>query len=314
MLAVNETMLIKRITKYGQQNYDEIDNNELSGDRSWEHCHEIFKKYRGQALTDNIKDLLCLHLAWYLASWGMLRNSCLRNFSYQIHKEAVEEIYKSDWDSLWAIDFSKAENEEIAKKIIELSDKLREIYKKILEEHKKLLGNNKSNITDTLQTKILLGTIGCVPAYDTYFKNALRITGIASNTYDEESLIGLIKFYKRNMEEFEKLQKDFHYPSAKVLDMCLFQYGYYASKVESLATDYFKTDYFKEKEIYIDCHKPDHAAFKRQLCLSVIHGYEPAAEADAQSRSLGFEFEDAVKWIKSKLESEKNKEYHKYFD
>ena len=225
-------MYIEQLIEYGKKNYDEINGDELSGDRSWEYCHEIFKKYRNEERTDEAIDLLCLHLSWYLASWGMLRNSFLRVYSYKVHKEAVVEIYKDEWRGLWNIDFSKV-GEEYAGQIMALSAKISEIYKPYLDNARARLGkteNERIGITDTLQTKILLGTVGCVPAYDTYFKRALVDTKIASSTYGKKSLIALAKHYSDNAFEYEKLGrycgKRVSYPSAKILDMCFFQYGY----------------------------------------------------------------------------------------
>jgi len=34
--------------------------------------------------------------------------------------------------------------------------------------------NTEVNVTDTLATKIMLGTMGCIPAYDRYFIAGLR--------------------------------------------------------------------------------------------------------------------------------------------
>lgn len=41
-------------------------------------------------------------------------------------------------------------------------------------------------MTDTLLTKILLGTFGCAPAYDTYFRMALRKYGFQDSFNKEE--------------------------------------------------------------------------------------------------------------------------------
>ena len=42
--------------------------------------------------------------------------------------------------------------------------------------------------TDTLLTKILLGTVGCVPAYDRYFKKTLADTGAAPQAFSAKSI------------------------------------------------------------------------------------------------------------------------------
>lgn len=50
--------------------------------RSWEHCYNAFHDNRH--LPDKT-EFLSLHLAWYLASWGMLRNSFLMERDYLVH-------------------------------------------------------------------------------------------------------------------------------------------------------------------------------------------------------------------------------------
>lgn len=84
--------------------------------------------------------------------------------------------------------------------------------------------------TETLLTKILLGTIGCVPAYDRYFKKAVSLTGAASQSCNARSLMALGKLYIDRRDEFEALRRHcsdrVEYPAAKVIDMCFFEYGF----------------------------------------------------------------------------------------
>ncbi len=296
-------MYIDKLIEFGKKNHNEIETNEFSGDKSWEYCHEIFKKYHKQTRTDEDIDLLCLHLAWYLASWGMLRNSFLRLKSYKIHKEAVELIYNDKWEKLWNINFSDVKKGKYAKLIIELSTELDTIY----QEH---LTDKDKHITDTLKTKILLGTIGCVPAYDTYFKNALKNTAIASNTYNEESLIALSCFYENNEDKFKKLREvcseSVQYTSAKILDMCFFQYGFLSSKIEELASEHLKNIVSN-----FDTRTKKYRTLKRYLCLSVIHGCEAVR---AKCSSNDFDLSSIRKEILEKLKKDKNykEQYSKY--
>ncbi|MBQ8112212.1 MAG: hypothetical protein IJ146_03300, partial [Kiritimatiellae bacterium] len=45
--------------------------------RSWEHCYKVFYEARLKRQKGGCPDYdyLCLHLAFYLASWGMYRGS-----------------------------------------------------------------------------------------------------------------------------------------------------------------------------------------------------------------------------------------------
>ena len=185
---------------------------------SWEYCHEVFKQYR-QGRSEADIDYLCLHLAWYLASWGMLRNSFLMQKDYKIHANVVRLIYQPEWDELWELPSDKLAEDYYAGQIMKL-------YRAIAETYKE---SGAGEPTDTLLTKILLGTLGCVPAYDNYFKKGLSYTGAATQTISVNSLKALGNLYIEREEEFEKLKgycsKRVEYPSAKIIDMCIFEYG-----------------------------------------------------------------------------------------
>lgn len=73
-------------------------------------------------------------------------------------------------------------------------------------------------------------TVGCVPAYDRYFKKALADTGAAPQVFSAKSIRTLGNLYLDHEDEFEKLRKHcgsrIEYPAAKILDMCFFEYGF----------------------------------------------------------------------------------------
>ena len=80
---------------------------------SWEHCYAQFYEARQNPEKPNI-DNLSLHLAFYLASWGMYRGSSfLLQYDYTIHTFVVEEILKQAKDEIMS--FLKGTNEQIAR-------------------------------------------------------------------------------------------------------------------------------------------------------------------------------------------------------
>lgn len=202
----------------GYECYDGIAADPNHRYLSWEHCHEAFKQHR-QGLDENSVDYLCLHLAWYLASWGMLRNSFLMQKDYRIHAAVVRLLFKPEWDSLWDITPEKLAQEFYATRIIKLCEAITEAY----------VASDAGFPTETLLTKILLGTLGCAPAYDRYFKKALSLTGAAQQSCNAKSLMALGKLYIDRKEEFEALRRHcsgrVEYPAAKIIDMCFFEYG-----------------------------------------------------------------------------------------
>ena len=203
----------------GYECYDSMKDDPHHRYLSWEYCHEAFRLNRRPQIDATI-DYLCLHLAWYLASWGMLRNSFLMQKDYKIHADVVRLIYQPEWDDLWDLSPEKLSQEYYADRIMKLSESITEAY----------VASGAGIPTETLLTKILLGTVGCVPAYDRYFKKALADTCAASQVFSAKSIRTLGNLYLDHEDEFEKLRKHcgrrIEYPAAKILDMCFFEYGF----------------------------------------------------------------------------------------
>ena len=139
---------------------------------------------------------------------------------YKIHADVVRLIYQPEWDDLWDISPEKLSQEYYADRIMKLSESITEAY----------VASGAGIPTDTLLTKILLGSVGCVPAYHRYFKKALADTGAASQVFSAKSIRTLGNLYLDHGDEFEKLRKHcdsrIEYPAAKILDMCFFEYGF----------------------------------------------------------------------------------------
>jgi len=171
-----------------------------------------------------------LHLAFYLASWGMYRGSSfLLQKDYKVHKKAVEELMKRKYNPLLGISCVKLIDKKNQLVLQTLIDALRKIYNDIRINVK---GSNLKNaISDTLITKILMGTLGCVPAYDRYFIDGIRKQGVSTGTFNFRSLEQLVEFYSSNKQIFENERKkmkieELDYPQMKIIDMIFWQIGY----------------------------------------------------------------------------------------
>ena len=101
----------------------------------------------------------------------------------------------------------------------------------VFEEARRIRAALHSGASNTLVTKIMLGTFGCVPAFDTYFKKGL---GVA--TFGSKALRRVGEFYNANAEIIERNRVqtlDFNsgraterrYTRAKVIDMIFFVAG-----------------------------------------------------------------------------------------
>jgi hypothetical protein len=86
--------------------------------------------------------------------------------------------------------------------------------------------------TDTLLSKIMLGVLGCVPAYDRYFIDGLKEMKMKHTGFNDASLNELFNFIEKNKTEIEqaqsliKTQSQRHYPLMKIFDMYFWQIGY----------------------------------------------------------------------------------------
>ena len=87
----------------------------------------------------------------------------------------------------------------------------------------------KANVTDTLATKIILGTLGCVPAYDRYFIAGLKSKGLSYSGLRKSNFKKLIEFCNDNSDEFLEAQtiisEDKTYPFMKLVDMYFWRAG-----------------------------------------------------------------------------------------
>lgn len=142
---------------------------------SWQHCYNAFILNRSN-VDENTFDYLALHLAFYLASWGMYRGSSfLLQKDYKVHIPIVKIIMEKQ--------------------------------------------------------KILLGTLGCVPAYDRYYVQAVKQYGISTGNYNRESVKDVAKYYLTYKDDFEIVRAELslhgaEYPTMKLMDMCMWQVAF----------------------------------------------------------------------------------------
>lgn len=205
----------KRLLKDDQHRY-----------KSWEYCYRAFNKEKDTKT-------LALHLGFYLASWGMYRGSSgLLQKDFTIHEKAVE-ILKSAKYAVINTHINKVERENISL-ILELKDDLKNHYEKVTF----FKGNKEQTITptDTLITKIILRTLGCLPAYDRYYIDGIREIGLKGYTLNELSLNNLFDFIEKpnNKKAIAKTQNEIskngvQYPMMKILDMFFWEVGFQAN-------------------------------------------------------------------------------------
>lgn len=199
---------------------------------SYEHCRKYFLDNR---YFPEKYDLITLHLYAYLASWGMLRNSFLLENDYLFNKPVVEILCKSEYDCLKYFDPFGPDAEDYLEPIMKLKKEIKKCYEAKGIDH----------VTDTLVSKIILGTLGCVPAYDTNFKSGLdeyfgkeEVNKNGLKKFEESSINVMIDFAIKNKKEIENACKELDqlsgvkglYTPMKIIDMYFFEVGLEAKK------------------------------------------------------------------------------------
>lgn len=189
---------------------------------SFDFCFNYFQQARAKNELDHLLDVdrqetTCLQLAFYLASWGMLRGKA-DLLQHSAHKllGVVEFLIGQDKE-VWEIDANTLKDDYQV--IRDLSRGIRRSF-----------GTGVS-VTDTLSTKIILGVMGSVPAFDRYFRK-----GFGCSTFGPKSLRGIGSFYEEHAEAIDSIdiptldfttgeETDIRYTRSKLIDMAFFTLG-----------------------------------------------------------------------------------------
>jgi len=188
---------------------------------SFDYCHNYFRAHHDDGRVANLTDpdaiqLSCLHLGFYLASWGMLRGSSVLLQRSVKHFAPVIEVIAQSPPDIWSIDANDY-GDKACSVLFDVGRRVRAAF--------------PEGASDILVTKIMLGVYGCVPAFDTYFKK-----GFGVSTFGRKALDRVTRFYADNADVIEQHRVptiDFAtgeptercYSRAKVIDMIFFVEG-----------------------------------------------------------------------------------------
>ena len=219
---------IDELISAAQTFYDDARANENGRSRSWEHCYRVFRDARTDPSPDY--DYLSLHLAFYLASWGMYRGSSfLLQKDYKVLLPIVEKVLKPEYDCLFGLACADVRNDDVRAQLKELYDDIADDFHPIRDQ---VAGREiESPVSQVLITKILMGTLGCVPAYDRFFVDGIKKYKVTTQEYSRNSLLKLVDFYEEHNGRLEEARRgmrvgDLTYPQMKLLDMGFWQVGF----------------------------------------------------------------------------------------
>lgn len=220
---------IDELIDAAQTFYDEARAIENGRSRSWEHCYRVFRDARTDPSPD--RDYLSLHLAFYLASWGMYRGSSfLLQKDYKVLVPVVEEVLKPEYDCLFGVACTDLRNNDVRAQLKKLYDYIADYYFRPIRD--KVAGREVTTpVSPVLITKILMGTLGCVPAYDRFFVDGIKKYKVTTQEYSQNSLLKLVGFYEEHNARLEEVRRgmrvgDLIYPQMKLLDMGFWQVGF----------------------------------------------------------------------------------------
>lgn len=224
-------MIYETLNKYHE--LAKNDNNHRF--KSWEHCYGFFSQNYHNLEDEKVIDHVNLHLAFYLASWGMLRGSSfLLQKDYRVHIHFLKNVVLNpDYFTFYNIN----NHELLDSNFDNIENLIRDTRKAYQDNINEINGKQTIiNVTDTLASKILLGVFGNVPAYDRYFKVGLTLFGLRLQ-FDQLGLRDLVNFYHKNFDEFEYSKNLFSYDGVnytpmKLLDMFFWKVGFMIDNFE----------------------------------------------------------------------------------
>ena len=210
---INVSWYFNRVaTDFSSEILKYLEQNKLPFNRynSWNHCYEAFG-------TNTDSKVLSLNLGFYLASWGMYRGSGkLLQKDYLVHEDAVKVI--KEFKDLRCSGEREVDENDLDS-IIKLISEIKKCYSFNL-------GVQASN---TLISKVILGTLGCLPAFDRYFCLGVKQEELAFRSLTKKSLENLFLYNEKIKKEFPKIRSqhaEIYYPNMKLIDMKFWQIGF----------------------------------------------------------------------------------------
>lgn len=293
---------IKVILEVVSEYYNFLERDQHHRYKSWEHCYGYFGENYKDMSNPEISDKACLHLAFYLASWGMLRGGAfLLQKDYKIHQYFIDEVVSNaKYYHFFNREILARPTKDMYQNIDEMIKDIRDTYTNHIEE---VNGQKQAvRLTDTLVSKILLGVYGNVPAYDRYFVAGIKLFGI-NTTLSKISIEQLINFFYTYENEFIQCHQydsltQIQYVPMKWIDMFFWQVGYMLEEQE-IYKDKLE-DILKEAEIYRQSNKPIHRS-NETINNKVIHLSDRVLSDHIKGRSLTAKVIPTVASLKNML-------------
>jgi hypothetical protein len=151
-------------------------------------------------------------------------SSFLLQRDYTVHKPTIEALISERFALLWDVEIgANPTDEEYADLILQAAGAVRSAYEPF------------GAASDTLVTKVLLGTLACLPACDRFFIDGFKRTGHPYSYVNAPFVRRMVSFCTEFAGELRQEQSRIasvsgtHYPLMKLADMYFWQIGFEAA-------------------------------------------------------------------------------------
>jgi hypothetical protein len=148
-------------------------------------------------------------------------SSFLLRRTFTAHEEVVERLASPDFAPLWHDETgTSVSNPALVKLILSAVAAVKEAYVPF------------GKATDTLATKVLLGTVACLPACDRFFKDGFKARGYSYSKVNRQFVERMLAFCSDCRDTLRTEQtriqdgSGLHYPLMKLADMYFWEIGY----------------------------------------------------------------------------------------
>lgn len=153
-------------------------------------------------------------------------SSFLLQRTYTVHEAVVERLAAQEFDELWNREVGACDSDvRLTPLILKAVGAVRHGYRPF------------GHATDTLVTKVLLGTVGCVPAVDRFFVDGFKTSGYQYSLLNERFMHRILEFCSVHQADLRSAQSrirsdsGMNYPMMKLADMFFWELGYERDKM-----------------------------------------------------------------------------------
>jgi hypothetical protein len=143
-----------------------------------------------------------------------------------VHLGVIDQLVRPKFSILWEQEIgAHQEDTELVPIILDLASSVREAYQPFAE------AAASYQASDTLVTKVLLGTLGCLPACDKYFIDGFKYAGFKYSQLNGKFVERVLWFCQEHLRDLRQEQArikrvgGLHYPLMKLVDMYFWQTG-----------------------------------------------------------------------------------------